>query len=47
MKTKAIEDLFGLPLPFILIILGLMMLDDKIKFIAEEDDGDGNVKVEA
>lgn len=48
MKTKTIEELFGLPLPLILILLGLAMLDEKIKFVVDGDsDENTDVKVEA
>ncbi len=48
MKTKTIEELFGLPLPLILILLGLAMLDGKIKFVFDgNSDENSNVKVEA
>ncbi|CUU09181.1 hypothetical protein JGI1_02284 [Candidatus Thermokryptus mobilis] len=37
MRLKTIEELFKLPLPIILILIGLAMLDGKLKLIVEDE----------
>jgi hypothetical protein len=37
MKVKAIEELLKLPLPILLILIGLMMLDGKMKLVVDGD----------
>ena len=41
MGLKTIEKLFRLPLPIILILVGLAMLDGKLSLIVEDDLNDG------
>jgi hypothetical protein len=37
MKVKAIEELLKLPLPILLILIGLMMLDGRMKLVVDGD----------